>query len=152
GLRVRCLTTPALNARPIRAALEAHAPIELLIGFYIAAATATAERVTEILQSGNTDVVLVDRFIYSTMAPALSRQVSLPNDIQSLFEPPPFRPTCAFLVRTDETVRRARLAERKDAREWEYSTDAEILARVIQAYDRFPLKPVWNVDGQLNET
>lgn len=152
GFRVQQLSTPLPLFTPMREALERSRRTEMLLGFYVGSAVATALEALQTLASGHADFVLVDRYIYSTLALASGHQVPFPPNVAAVFDTLPLRPSGAFLVKSDEKVRRSRLRERGNLREIEQLESDDVCSRAADAYERLPLQSVYNKDGCLTES
>lgn len=152
GCRVQQLATPTPALRLVRTAVESFEQFEVLLGFYIGCAGTTGLLIEYILNSNLAEVVLVDRYIYSTLALAYGRCVILPVEITQEFDRGSLCPTGGFLVKCDEGQRRARLERRGDQRELQHLEDQDVMSRTIDAYERFSLHVVNNDDGRLAES
>lgn len=152
GVRVETLSTPLLQHARLRRVIESQDRIDLLIGFYIGAATATASGARTIIESKRADIVLVDRYIYSTLALAHGLAASLSPEVESEFQTESLRPSAGFLITCDPVVRAARLEERGDTRELEQQSHREVIGRVSDRYLKFGLHRVENTDGRLRDT
>jgi len=146
GCRVASISNPDPKLKDIRKSIDSSGNLEASFRYYLACSLYSAAMADIALQAG-VQVVLMDRFFYSTIVSHEARGLVMKERFLHLFP----AVDLGFWIRATELTRQSRLRERDCAEAHDHSSLNEDFIRLAdEAYKRWGLIQV-NNDGLLRE-
>jgi thymidylate kinase len=144
GCKVASISNPDPKLKDIRKSIDSSGNLEASFRYYLACSLYSAATADIALQAG-AQVVLMDRFFYSTIVSHEARGLVIQESFFHLFP----RVDLGFWVRTTELTRQRRLQKRRCAEAHDRSSLNEDFIRIAdEAYKRLGLIQIDN-DGLL---